>query len=170
MILTEINIYANYLYYCTIIGIHVFEKVWVVQLCLTLCDPMDCSPPVSSVHGIFQARILEWGAIAFSGDLLNPGIEPGSLALQADSSLSEPPGKPQVHMSLFFIGFFFSYHNRTLKNICNFISCADEFLINNFVSTMINILFILHIGRWSCIVVIHLWQVVKNVRLLWSNV
>ena len=38
----------------------------VAQSCLTLCDPMDCSPPSSSVHGIFQARVLEWGAIAFS--------------------------------------------------------------------------------------------------------
>ena len=38
----------------------------VTQVCLTLCDPMDCSPPSSSVHGIFQARVLEWGAIAFS--------------------------------------------------------------------------------------------------------
>ena len=37
-----------------------------VQLCLTLCDPMDCSPPGCSVHGIFQARILEWVAIPFS--------------------------------------------------------------------------------------------------------
>ena len=37
------------------------------QLCLTLCDPMDCSPPGSSVRGIFQAIVLEWGAIAFSG-------------------------------------------------------------------------------------------------------
>ena len=36
------------------------------QLCLTLCDPMDCSPPVSSVHGILQARILEWVAFHFS--------------------------------------------------------------------------------------------------------
>ena len=36
------------------------------QLCLTLSDPMDCSPPGSSVHGIFQARVLEWVAIAFS--------------------------------------------------------------------------------------------------------
>ena len=36
------------------------------QLCPTLCDPMDCSPPGSSVHGIFQARVLEWCAIAFS--------------------------------------------------------------------------------------------------------
>ena len=38
----------------------------VVQSCPTLSDPMDCSPPGSSVHGIFQARVLEWGAIAFS--------------------------------------------------------------------------------------------------------
>ena len=38
----------------------------VAQLCPTLCDPMDCSPPGFSVHEIFQARVLEWGAIAFS--------------------------------------------------------------------------------------------------------
>ena len=38
----------------------------VVQLCQTLRDPMDCSPPGSSAHGIFQARVLEWGAIALS--------------------------------------------------------------------------------------------------------
>ena len=38
----------------------------VTQSCPTLCDPMDCSLPRSSVHGIFQARILEWGAISFS--------------------------------------------------------------------------------------------------------
>ena len=38
----------------------------VAQSCLTLSDPMVCSPPGSSIHGIFQARVLEWGAIAFS--------------------------------------------------------------------------------------------------------
>ena len=42
------------------------EKSEVAQSCLALCDPMDCSPPGSCVHGIFQARVLEWGAIAFS--------------------------------------------------------------------------------------------------------
>ena len=41
-------------------------KVLVTQLCPTLCDPMDCSPPCSSVHGILQARMLEWVAIRFS--------------------------------------------------------------------------------------------------------
>ena len=38
----------------------------VAPLCLTLRDPIDCSPPGSSIHGIFQARVLEWGAIALS--------------------------------------------------------------------------------------------------------
>ena len=41
----------------------------VAQSCPTLSDPMDCSPPGSSIHGIFQARVLEWGAIAFSRNL-----------------------------------------------------------------------------------------------------
>ena len=41
-------------------------SVQVAQLCPTLCDPMDCSLPVSSVHGISQTRILEWVAISFS--------------------------------------------------------------------------------------------------------
>ena len=58
---------------------------------------MDCSPPGSSVHGILQARILEWVAISYPGDLSDPGIEPGSPALQADSLPSEPPGKPITH-------------------------------------------------------------------------
>ena len=42
----------------------------VAQSCLTLSDPTDCSLPGSSVHGIFQARVLEWGAIAFSMGVL----------------------------------------------------------------------------------------------------
>jgi len=43
----------------------------VAQSCPTLSDPMDCSLPGSSVHGIFQAKVLEWGAIAFSKDMVN---------------------------------------------------------------------------------------------------
>ena len=47
----------------------------VAQSCPTLSDPMDCSPPGSSVHGSFQARVLEWGAIAFSeGKVLTTGL------------------------------------------------------------------------------------------------
>ena len=47
-------------------------KVLVAQLCLTFCDPMNCSPPGSSVHGILQARILEWVAIPFSRESFGP--------------------------------------------------------------------------------------------------
>ena len=51
------------------------------QSYLTLCDPLGCTPPGFSVHGILQARILEWVAMPFSGDIPNPGIEPRSPAL-----------------------------------------------------------------------------------------
>ena len=54
---------------------------------------MDCSLAGSSVHGIFQARILEWVAISFSKDLPDPGIEPVTPALQLDSLPTEPSGK-----------------------------------------------------------------------------
>ena len=63
-------------------------KVLVTQSCLTLCDPMDL--PGSSVQGISQARILECVVISFSRDILDPGIEPVSPALQLDSLPSEP--------------------------------------------------------------------------------
>ena len=53
-------------------------KVKVTQSCLILCDPMDCTLPGSSVHRIVQAKILEWVAISFSRDLLNPEMESGS--------------------------------------------------------------------------------------------
>jgi len=43
----------------------------VTQSCPTLCNPTDCSPPGSSAHGIFQARVLEWGAIAFSNSIVD---------------------------------------------------------------------------------------------------
>ena len=66
----------------------------VAQSCLTVCNPMDYSPPCSSTHGILQARILEWVAFSSPGNLPNPGIEPRSPALQADALTSEPPGKP----------------------------------------------------------------------------
>ena len=66
----------------------------VAQLCLTHCDRMNCNPPGSSVHGISQARILEWVDISFSrGSFPDPGIKPRSPALQALSLLFEPLGK-----------------------------------------------------------------------------
>ena len=64
----------------------------VAQLCPTLCHPMDCSLSGSSVHGIFQTRVLEWIAISFSRGSSQPRNRTGSPALQADALLSEPPG------------------------------------------------------------------------------
>ena len=63
-----------------------WNEVKVVQSCPTLCDAMDYT-----VHGILQTRILEWVAFPSS----NPGIEPRSFSLQADSLPAEPPGKPK---------------------------------------------------------------------------
>ena len=66
-------------------------KVKMTQLCLILCDSMDCNPPDYSACGILQARILEWVAIPFSRDLPDPGIKLRIPAFQVDSLLSEPP-------------------------------------------------------------------------------
>ena len=57
-------------------------------------DPVDCSPPGSSGHGILQVRILEWGAISSSRGSSQPRDQTQVSALQVDSLPSEPPGKP----------------------------------------------------------------------------
>ena len=75
----------------------------VSKLCLTLCNPMDCRLPDSSVHGIFQAKLLEW--VANSRGLPDPGIEsPVSPALQADSSPLSHQGSPLSKSSSFALG------------------------------------------------------------------
>ena len=61
---------CHFLFQC----VKVKSESEVAQSCLTLHDPMDCSPPGSSVHGIFQARVLEWGAIAFSFVIAHPAF------------------------------------------------------------------------------------------------
>ena len=71
-------------------------KVLVTQLCLTLCDPMDSSPPGSSVHGILQARILKWVAISCSRGSSWPRDQtqsPASPALASVFFTPVPPGK-----------------------------------------------------------------------------
>ena len=75
--------------FCSIL--HVSVKVKVAQSCPTLCEPMDYI-----VHGILQARILEWVAFLFSRGSSNPGIKSRSLSLQVVSLPAEPPGKPKT--------------------------------------------------------------------------
>ena len=72
------------------------------QSCPIPCDPIDYSLPGSSVHGILQARILEWVAMQ-PGDLPNPGIKPRSPTLQADSLPSEPQGKPVLYIVVYIM-------------------------------------------------------------------
>ena len=70
------------------------------ESCPTLCDPVDCSPPGSSVHGILQARILEWVATFSSRDLPNPGIEATSLrsvCIGRQVLYTAPSGNPEFH-------------------------------------------------------------------------
>ena len=60
----------------------------------TLCAPLDYTPPVSSVHGVLQARILSGLPFPTPGDRPNPGIEPASPALAGRFFTTEPPGSP----------------------------------------------------------------------------
>ena len=91
------KIHTRSLYSLRIVCVHAQS----LQSCLTQCIPMDCSPPGSSVPGIFQARILEWVAMPSSRDRPDPGMEPASPvtpALQAVSWLAETPGKPNRNL------------------------------------------------------------------------
>ena len=74
-------------------------KLFNLLMCPTLCDPVDSSPPGSSVYGISQARILEQVANSYSRDLPNPGIKPVSLASPALVDwffTAAAPEKPEV--------------------------------------------------------------------------
>ena len=92
----------NYLSICSKLCLCIFHLVggegqdfgW--QQCPTLCDPMDYSPPGSSIHGILQARYWSGLPFPFPGDCPNPGIEPGSPGLQAYST--ELWGKPMTNL------------------------------------------------------------------------
>ena len=96
-------------------------RVSVAQSCLTLCDPMDWSPPGSSVHGILQARILEWAAIPFSRgssqprDLPNPGIKPSSPAWQQVLSSLSHQGSSKTRKLRLKEGMRFAKGHRTKK-------------------------------------------------------
>ena len=94
-------------YMCVYVCMCVCMCAKMLQLCPTFCDPMDCSPPGSSVHGILQARTLEWAlAMPSCRGLPASGIDPCLLYLlhwQMGSLPLVPPGKPMclcmyVHM------------------------------------------------------------------------
>ena len=102
----------------------------VTQLCPTLCNPMDCSPPGSTVHGILRARILEWLPFPTPEDLLDSGIKPVSLvspALIGRFFTAERPGKPIIFKE------FPSIHTPNTVYLCLFPhSLSLQFIVKQF--------------------------------------
>ena len=86
--------YLIFILISTILLLHMC--VLAPQLCPTLCDPMNCSPPGSSIHGFSRQEYWSEQPIPSPGDLPYPGIKPRSPTLQADSLPSEPSGKPYL--------------------------------------------------------------------------
>ena len=84
------------LYYCTLYG----YCCLVTKVCWAFFYQLDCSSPGSSIHGVSQARILEWVAISFSKDLPEPGIEPASPELAGGFFTTEPEGKPTLYSTV----------------------------------------------------------------------
>ena len=100
------TLYSSYLYRVWHLGTKLWVRIisktessllfQVPKVYLTLCDPMDYSPSGSSVHGISQARILEWVAICFSRASSQPKDQFMSPALAGGFFITEPPGKPNL--------------------------------------------------------------------------
>ena len=75
---------------------HEYVRTKSLQSFLTLCDPVDCSPPGSSVHGILQARILEWVAMLFSRGSSRPRDQTGVSCIASRFFTAEPPGETRL--------------------------------------------------------------------------
>ena len=109
---------------CTLPLNHILKIAQMTMLCVCpcvlsrfsrvqLCDPMDCSPPDSSVHGILQARILGWVAVPASRGSSNPGIKsasPAAPALRVDSTPLSHKGSPMLYM------LYHNYKKQTKQN------------------------------------------------------
>ena len=88
----------------------------LAQSCLTLCDPMNCSLLGSSVHGIFQARILEWVAVSFSRGYFWPRDRTCVSCIAGRFFTTVPPGKHQVPVMLMLLVFYTSNSKVLLRD------------------------------------------------------
>ena len=102
----------------------------VTKSCPTLCNPMDCSLPGPSVHGILQVRVLERVVMTSSKGFLDPGIKPASPALQADSLPLSHQGNIHIYMYVYiyiyiyihmYIHIYICIHIYTYIHICVYI-------------------------------------------------
>ena len=119
------------------------------------CDPVDCSLPGSSVHGIIQERILEWVAISFSRESSYPGIEPRSPALQAYSLLTAIKCNLTIFLKLVIIFLVQKLFNKCLRCLLNLLK-PESFQKQSFVWTFHNPLIITSLPTIILIVLI-LW-------------
>ena len=100
--------------YIDIFVVLLFQSLNWIQL---FCNPRDCSLPGSSVHGISQARTLEWGAISFFRDLPHSGAEPASPTLTSKSFTTEPPGSQHtyIHINTYICTYTYIHHIHSLR-------------------------------------------------------
>ena len=131
---------------------------------------MDCSPPGSSIHGILQARILEWVAIPVSRGSSDPGIKPESPALQVDSLPSEPPAhllnpvfklhimltlkiRKERELVLFSLGFYFASWISKLSGaeLCSFLHGCEMIELGH---SMKAFSLLLGKGKWNPFLII----------------
>ena len=89
----------------------------LAQSCPTLCDPMDCSLPGFSVHGIFHARVLEWVAISFSRGSSWPRDQTKVSCIAGRRLPSEPPGKPEWRFEV-------KWSRSVCPTLCNPMDCS----------------------------------------------
>ena len=107
----------------------------VTQSCLTPRDPMDCSPPGSSIHGIFQARVLEWGAIAFSTQTIGNLIKrkqgrkrrQGWVQGKSQEERNQPKARKGCKIKEKFLSLLHSYFEKTLTRVWT-VSYKSSFL------------------------------------------
>ena len=119
--------YSKIIIVCTHIYVYTCMPCSIASVCPTLCDPMDYSPPGSSVHGIFQARILEWVAMSSSRDLFHSEVESLSPASLNHWAMGEPVYVymyTQILITLLKIFFFqeltdISYPRSSLFQTCS---------------------------------------------------
>ena len=123
------------------ISLHAYRvRAQSISCVWLFCDPVDHSPPSSSIHGIFQARILEWVPISYSRDLPDPGIEPTSPALAGGFFSTEPPGKPHMPTRMVQI-------KMTDKSKCRHGHGTTETIIH---------------GQWECKISYSFWKTVSR--------
>ena len=145
----------------------------------TLYDPLDCSLPGSSVHGIFQARIMEWVVISSSGDLSNSRIKPRSpesSPLQVDSLPTEPSGK---HKFIYYFNFvYLSIHLSIHPSIYLCIYLCHKYMLISPIPTWhwkvyaslpsLNIYFS-HLWQWNwAFIIINRFTCLLSPRIHWK--